>query len=332
MKEKAVEEVCELESLKDCSYWEPEQERDAPFSSWMLADWHENGRIVACAGMGEDVAANSYIGERLDGILQSGDRIGQLLEQNPDCVGFAPFAKTWWFILPHLYLSTGYLLFVRLPMPSETVVSLVKSGRMGEQVAAMSALPADALPAAEALQEQCLAAWRAVLACLPRADEEISGGLRGQETLREAYRILGAVAAFTGLRLHRTVTEENWCKLCRRIMEEDAVGDLSLYSAVILLLSEMLARCGAEEWTVKPEQSEEGVIFSFKASVTRDGALIRVSPELAAARALAERNRLLFDGTVRGKSFRGHLCVARKDFALLGIKDDPDREIPSDIL
>lgn len=321
-----------MEHLEENSYWEPERESTVPCSSWMLVDWNDNGRIVACAGMGETVSTDECIGDRLIDAFPYGEEPERLLAQESDRTLFVPFVGTWWFIFPQWYLATGYLLLVRLPMPSGTVLALVKDGMMGELVSDALTWRSAAPAPIEMLGEQCLAAWRAASACLPQTVGEYADGMRGEEALREAHRLLRAISRFTGLRLSQTVTANSWCKACGHVEGEGAVGDLLLYSAVMLMLSSALARSGAKTWTVKPEPGEEGVLFTFRTSSLRRDAAMRDSIELTGCRALAGRNCLIFDSTVLGRSFRGHLCAVRKEFALLGIKDDPDKEISDSIL
>lgn len=293
-------------------YWEPEYEKNEPLSSRMLIDWHQDGQIAAAAG--SVYAAGERVGSRLSAYRGLGAWMQERLRDTHASVWLIPFEGARWLVLPHLYLATGYLLLAELPVPARYAVSIAESGALGE-IAVFPGRGADAsLIGMETMVQSCQDILRESLACVPRKGKAPA----------EIYRLLRAVTAWTGTRLSRTLTEERFCKAGQKI--DFGRSDRALFVTVLMTVLSALARCHAGSLTVLPEQGEEGVLFSFKVSSVQGGALLRDSAELAAARALAEQNCLVFDTAVRGRVFQGHMCVTRKDFALLGLKDDSDME------
>ena len=293
-------------------YWEPEYEKNEPMSSRMLIAWHQDGQIAAVAG--SEYAAGERVGSRLSAHRGLGAWMQARLKDTPASVWLIPFEGARWLVLPHLYLATGYLLLAELPVPARYAVSIAESGALGE-IAVFPGRGTDAsLIGMETMIQPCQDILREALACIPRAGK----------TPEELYRLLRAVTAWTGTRLSRTLTEERFCEAYRK-MDSDS-SDPALFVTMLMMVLSALSRCHVGPLTLLPEPGEEGVLFSFKVSFVQGGALSRDSAELAAARALAEQNCLVFDTAVRGRVFQGHMCVTRKDFALLGLKDAPDME------
>lgn len=288
------------------TFWTPMSEKDTLLRSWMLIDWHQNGRIVACAGLGTEYPLEKTVGQRLLRKAPLRTWIRERLSENTDRNWLVPMGGAWWLIIPTLYLATGYLLCVRLPAPSAVVGRLVDMG-MSEELAVYPGEPFEESDVnLDFMIRPCQNTIWAAMACLPH---EVEQG-------RELCRMLHAISTWTDTKLHHSVTAE---------LFENAVGDgvdAYLFCAMMLLIMSALARAEAGALTVLPEESEEGTRFSFKASSLQEGFLLPTCTELAACRALADRGCLLFDATQRGKTFRGHLCVTRKDFALLGIKTE----------
>ncbi|MBO7177064.1 MAG: hypothetical protein J6W14_06785, partial [Clostridia bacterium] len=158
----------------------------------------------------------------------------------------------------------------------------------------------------------CLDTVGAAMACLPR---EMGRG-------RELCRMLHAISAWTGVRLHRSVTAE----LFENLGSDET--DPNLFFVMMLLITSALARAKSGPLTLLPEETEEGVRFSLKASSLQDNICLPTCEEIRACRFLAESGCMLFDASQKGKTFRGHLCVTHKDFALLGIKtqNEPEEE------
>jgi len=293
-------------------YWEPETEKDEPISSWMLIDWHRDGQIVA--GAGSAYSVGERISARLLAYRGVGTWMREWLADTRTLIGLIPFEGARWLVFPHLYLATGCLFLTELPVPARYAVSIAESGALGE-IAVFPGRGTDADPAGMgAMVQSCQYVLREALACVPQAEK----------TPGELYRILRAATARTGTRLSRTLTEERFCEAERKIASDRS--DLALFATMLLMVLSALSRCHAGPLTLLPEQGEEGALFSFKVSSVQSGALLRNSAELAAARALAEQNCLVFDAAVRGRTFQGHMCVTRKDFALLGLKDDLNME------
>lgn len=288
------------------TYWTTVTEQDAPLRSWMLIDWHQDGRIEACAGLGTEYALGKNVGPRLLRKPPLRAWIRERLAECSDINWLVPMGGAWWLISPAPYLSTGYLLCVRLPAPSSVIGKLVAAGMLDE----VAVYPEEAFEESEAdldfLIRPCLDTVWAAMACLPR---EMGRG-------RELCRMLYAISAWTDTKLHHSVTAEQF---------EELAGDETdpyLFCTMMLLITSSLARAESGTLTVLPEESEEGTRFSFKASSLQEGVSLPTCGEIRACRILADRGCLLFDATQRGKTFRGHLCVTRKDFALLGIKTE----------
>ena len=299
---------------KEIAYWEPDNMKGETLSPWMLLDWHREGRIDAGAKDGEAYSPGDRLSLRLLTCKGLGPWMKERLTDSLNLVWLIPFDGARWFVIPDLYLATGHLLLVRAPAPEKYAVAIAESGALGE-IAVFPGSRADAdWEKMDVMIHSCRDVLRTVLACFPQ-------GKHGPE---EFYRILRAVATWTGTRLNRTLTAGRFIEAYTETVSSGS--DPALFSAMMLMILSALSRCRSGSLTVIPEQGEEGSLFSFKASSVQSGALLQESAEIAACRSLSERNCLVFDCTVRGKTFRGHMCVTRKEFSLLGMKTENDME------
>ena len=297
-----------MEQTKEITYWETDYEKEIPLSPWMLVDWHAEGRIDAGAGLAPMYALGERIAPRLLERRGLGEWMRRQLSDNLNLVWLIPLEGIRWFVFPNLYLSTGYLLLVRAPMPNKYVAALAAGGVLGE-IAVFPGRLAEIDPTqTRMLTRRCQELLKAVSACMPQPCA----------TATELYRILHAVAAWTNVHLSRTVTVGRFTERCDE--ELCAEVDLGLFTAMMWMLLSAISQCRSGPLALVPEEGEEGLLFSFQISSLRDGALLKHAHELITCRELAERNCLLFHSEVQGKQFRGQLCVTRKDFALLGIK------------
>ena len=296
-----------MEQEIEIPLWEPESEQEASRLPWMLIDWHREGTVSAGGGLGGMYAYGEPIARRLTARRGLGRWLGERLVDSLHTVWLIPMDGARWFVFPHLYLATGHLLLAQAPAPDRYVHTMAKSGILDE-IALFSegARGADREPP-EAMVRACQDVLRTGAACFPQSDD----------IREEAYRMLRAAAVWTGVRLNRAVTAASLAEGCA-----EAEADPSLLSAMFLMITSALARCRTGTLRVIPEQHEEGLVLSFKVPSVQSTVMLRSAEEIVACRALAESNCLLFDCAVRGKTFSGHLCVTRKDFALLGIKTE----------
>lgn len=294
------------------TYWITAKEKNSPLRSWMLINWHQNGRIDACAGLGTEYTLGEAIGPRLLRKPSLKAWIHERLAACSEMNWLIPMNGAWWFINSAPYLATGYLFCVRLPAPRAVVGKLVAAGLLGE----IAVYPEESFGESEVdlefLSRSCLDTVGAAMACLPR---EMGRG-------SELWRMLQAISAWTGVRLHRSVKAE----LFEDLGSDET--DPNLFFVMMLLITSALARAKSGPLTLLPEETEEGTRFSLKVSSLQENICLPTCREIRACRLLAESGCLLFDASQRGKTLRGHLCVTHKDFALLGIKtpNEPEEE------
>ena len=117
------------QELIDC--WETDPLDGEVSAAWMLIDWHRNCRVMACGG-----ELPFAVGEELgrEALCEGGAYVwlGENLYAAQTDALLLPIGDEAWFLLPHYYLSTGYLLCVRLPAFAGDSLALAESGALGD--------------------------------------------------------------------------------------------------------------------------------------------------------------------------------------------------------
>lgn len=214
-----------------------------------------------------------------------------------------------WLVLTHVYPSTGCLLWVRFPLPARTVLSLIQSGLLGN-VACYPAEP-EREPLWDPAIPKILDAWHTVLDCMP-----CEGA--GRE---EVLRLTHAIAALSGISLQ---FDASGYMTDTTMMSPDAGTryDHASYAVMLLLLTSAFAREGVTSLRLRTEEGAEGMIALLSADAP--SAAWSEKEELLFCRTLAERNGQLFSCLVRDGEVICRVCAVRKEYSLLGVKDEED--------
>ena len=295
----------------DC--WDTDPLDGAVSAAWMLVDWHQNCRVMACGG-----TVSFHVGEEMGrGTLCAGGVDVWLRENLYDAQTDAfliPICDEAWFVLPHYYLSTGYLFLVRLPAFAGDSLALAESGALGS-VKIYAGYPRFYARDRGFDPDEAMIWWTTALECLPR---RVSG-----EERAEVGRLVRAVAGLNGVGVLRAFRH---CEVATvQTSEEIAPGtqDIPMLAVMLLLIFSTLRERDVTQVTLGYEAIEEGL--AIRLTVSHLGEEIRPEelPQLCACRELAQQNQQLFHCMTRRGVMRLMMCCVRKDYALIDVKTEP---------
>lgn len=293
-------------------YWDTDPLEGEVSAAWMLLDWHRSCRVMACGGtvpfaVGEETGRKFLRDEGLEVWL------GEHLKNPQTDALLIPIGNEAWFVLPHCYLSTGYLLWVRLPASAGDSLALAESGALGE-VRIFDGFPRTCACDRGFDPDAAVLWWDAVGECLPRPDAD------AERT--EMGRLVRAVAALNGIKLTRTYRRHGEVS---QIYEEIAQGvqDLPMLTVMLLLAFAAFRACSVPGITLGFEELEEGLAIRLTASELGAAARPEETAEICACRELAEQNQQLFTCSTQKRAMRLMMCCVRKDYALIGVKVKP---------
>jgi hypothetical protein len=296
-----------LEKKTDC--WEVDPTEGRTTAAWMLIDPHYAGRVLVCGGRTDIEVGDEILDEELARWMterrQAADAELYLI----------PIGDEVWFVLTHFYLSTGLLLLTRLPISPGDSRALAESGTLGQVIIYPTIMEGMARERDLDLRQTRLW-WKRIVSCLPMP-------IFPENEVEEMDRLLRAAAALNGIRVDRSELP-----LSGTASDEIAIGQQDLFMLSIMLLSALFAlrQNGILRISPRYEQIEEGMSLTLRAKRIDPDGMLEESAEISLCRELAERNGQIFACSVQQDATLVTLCAVRKDFALLGVKTDP--EIP----
>ena len=307
-----------MSECKRVEDWETEDESEVPKYAWMLLDWNGGGLVVACHGA--DLPCEAGMAVKRSAWVVCG--IETFIEDRLS----APVADAWlipwngegWFVFPQFYLSTGCLLWLRLPLSLSQGIALAESGEWGT-IEAVPLSHVSPMPSAGRPPRAAVRAWKQICDLLPRKCE-------GDEK-DEMVRLLRTVAALHGMRedivLSRSLREQMPGEACD---VEEAPQDLYMFTVMSLVLLSALRRCRVRSFSAVFERLEEGISVVFSASMP-SAARMETAAGIDFCRAMSECNQQIFSCLGQGRLWRAVICTVRKDYALLGVKTETDEMI-----
>lgn len=293
------------EKKRDC--WEIDPLDGRPTAAWMLIDPHRGGYVIAIGGMTAFHIGDEILGEEVLVWMQERRRV---FDKN---ILLIPIGDEAWFVLTPFYLSTGLLLLTRLPAHAGDSRVLADEDLLG-QVSVFEGTAEKVACERGFDRRPALRWWRRICACLPIP-------VAAEQELEETTRLLRATASLNEIRIGRVTAFQ-----APPSSQEIAAGQLDPYALTVLLLLSLSALRGSGIRHVTPhfEPTEEGTVLVLTAGGIDTGLHPEESVEILFCRMLAEQNDQIFSFSVQDGRAHLMLCTVRKDFALLGVKTEPD--------